>query len=379
VERNPTGDATSSDEINGQNAGDGHIVLERIGKAYDGVEVLPDLDLAINRGEFFVLLGPSGCGKSTTLRIIAGLEAPTRGRTLLDGKDVTRTPSSRRNVNMVFQSHALFPHLTVWGNVAFGLQVKRVSRPEIERRVREALHTVRLQGVEDRRPAELSGGQQQRVALARALVNRPAALLLDEPLGALDLALRREMQRELKDIQVQTGTTFVYVTHDQEEAMVMADRVAVMRAGLLEQVGTPRELYDAPASTFVAGFVGASNILAGPAKPLGEGLVSVAIGDGHEILAPAPQTHSAHAHVLVRPERVSLGPVEQPASRLAGTVTQKTFMGQFMEYRVRVSNSVEIVIHDAGGRDGDPEVGDRAELQWRAGDGVLLDETRTTP
>ena len=370
---------TSSDEAESLNADFGHIILERIGKTYDGVEVLPDLDLAISRGEFFVLLGPSGCGKTTTLRIIAGLEAPTRGRTLLDGKDVTQTPSSKRNVNMVFQSHALFPHLTVWGNVAFGLQVKKVSSSDIERRVSEALHTVRLHGVDDRRPAELSGGQQQRVALARALVNRPAALLLDEPLGALDLALRREMQRELKDIQVRTGTTFVYVTHDQEEAMAMADRVAVMRGGLLEQVGTPRELYDAPASTFVAGFVGASNILAGPATPVGEGLVSVAIGDGHNILAPAPQTIRDLTHVLVRPERVSLEPVNAPASKLPGTVTQKTFLGQFMEYRVRVSDSVELVVHDAGVRDGDPDLGERVELQWRAADGVLLNETGSAP
>lgn len=351
----------------------GHIVLEGIGKSYGGTDVVPRLDLTIKRGEFFALLGPSGCGKTTTLRIIAGLEEPTRGRVHLDGVDVTNTPSSRRNVNMVFQSHALFPNLTVWENVAFGLRVRRVPRSQISTRVRDALAMVRLAGVEQRRPAELSGGQQQRVALARALVNLPAALLLDEPLGALDLALRRAMQRELKDIQARTDTTFVYVTHDQEEAMVMADRVAVMRDGRLEQVGTCRELYNAPTSTFVAGFVGASNILSGRAELAPGDLVRLAVDDGDVFVDVPAHRATERLHVVVRPERISLRPLPEPASVMTGTVTRATFLGQFTEYRVQTSSGRELIVHDLG-VDAGPQVGDRVHMYWRAADSIELAE-----
>ena len=219
------------------------------------------MSITIPGGEFFSMLGPSGCGKTTTLRMIAGFETPDAGRILLQGGDVTRVPPAKRNVNMVFQAYGLFPHMTVAENIAFGPKIKKLPRAEIATRMNDVIHTVRLDGLEDRRPTQLSGGQQQRVALARAFVNRPAALLLDEPLGALDLKLRKEMQLELKELQQRTGTTFVYVTHDQEEAMTMSDRIAVMNGGVVEQLATPRELYQRPASAFVAGFIGTSNLI----------------------------------------------------------------------------------------------------------------------
>src|SRR6266700_7549834 len=221
------------------------------------------LNLAIVEGEFFSLLGPSGCGKTTTMRMIAGFEEPTRGAIRLRGSDVTGVPPNRRDVNMVFQSYALFPHMSVFENVAFGLRRRRIPASEISRRVREMLGIVDLGGREKRRPRELSGGQQQRVALARALVNRPRALLLDEPLSALDLKLRQSMQIELKRIQREVGITFVYVTHDQGEALTMYDRIAVMSNGIVEQLGSPREIYERPATKFVAGFIGTSNVFTG--------------------------------------------------------------------------------------------------------------------
>ena len=239
----------------------GEILVEQVTKRFGDVVAVNDVTITIPGGEFFSMLGPSGCGKTTTLRMIAGFEAPDAGRIVLQGADVTHVPPPKRNVNMVFQAYGLFPHMTVGENVAFGPKIKKWSREETRERVAEAIRTVRLDGFEDRRPGQLSGGQQQRVALARALVNRPAALLLDEPLGALDLKLRKEMQLELKDLQQRTGTTFVYVTHDQEEAMTMSDRIAVMNGGVVEQLATPKELYQRPASAFVAGFIGTSNLI----------------------------------------------------------------------------------------------------------------------
>jgi putative spermidine/putrescine transport system ATP-binding protein len=237
--------------------------LERIGKHYGDVVAVAEVDLEIADGEFFSMLGPSGSGKTTTLRMIAGFEQPTTGRVLLHGRDVTGVPPFDRDVNTVFQDYALFPHMTVGDNVAYGLAVRGVPGPERARRVAESLRQVRLEGYERRRPSQLSGGQRQRVALARALVNRPRVLLLDEPLGALDLKLREEMQIELKAIQQEVGVTFIYVTHDQEEALTMSDRLAVFNHGAIEQVGTPADVYEHPATPFVAGFVGTSNLLAG--------------------------------------------------------------------------------------------------------------------
>jgi putative spermidine/putrescine transport system ATP-binding protein len=240
------------------------VQLESVTKAYGDVVAVDDLALEVAPGEFFTMLGPSGSGKTTTLRLIAGFELPDEGRVLLNGADVTRQPPYARDVNTVFQDYALFPHMTIGENVAYGMKVKRVARTERNTRTSEALELVRLGGLENRKPAQLSGGQRQRVALARAIVNRPQVLLLDEPLGALDLKLRQEMQIELKRIQQEVGITFVYVTHDQEEALTMSDRLAVFNAGRIEQVGTPAEVYEHPETEFVAGFVGISNVLERP-------------------------------------------------------------------------------------------------------------------
>jgi len=237
--------------------------LEGLTKMYGDVSAVAGIDLDIGRGEFFSLLGPSGSGKTTTLRMIAGFELPSSGRVLLAGRDVSQLPPYERDVNTVFQDYALFPHMTVGDNVAYGLMIRKVPSDERRRRTAEALRMVRLEGYESRKPGQLSGGQRQRVALARALVNRPSVLLLDEPLGALDLKLRQEMQIELKTIQQEVGITFVYVTHDQDEALAMSDRMAIFDGGLIEQVGTPAEVYETPATAFVAGFVGTSNILFG--------------------------------------------------------------------------------------------------------------------
>jgi len=235
--------------------------LARITKRFGDVAAVRDLTLDVERGEFFTLLGPSGCGRTTTLRMVAGFDEPTEGRVFLDGVDVTGLPPFKRPTNTVFQSYALFPHLSVKENVSFGLKRRKVAKPEVNRRVNEELERVGLSAEANRRPAQLSGGQQQRVALARALVNRPAVLLLDEPLGALDLKLRKQLQVELKRIQRDVGITFVYVTHDQEEALTMSDRIAVFNEGRIEQIGTPAEVYEAPANHFVSGFVGVSNVL----------------------------------------------------------------------------------------------------------------------
>ena len=246
-------------------ATDSAVRLEHVEKKFGDVVAVAGVDLDVRDGEFFSMLGPSGSGKTTTLRMIAGFELPTSGRILLHGKDVTTVPPFERDVNTVFQDYALFPHMTVGDNVAYGLMIRRVDKKLRQTRVADALQMVRLAGYEKRRPGQLSGGQRQRVALARALVNRPRVLLLDEPLGALDLRLREEMQIELKSIQQEVGITFIYVTHDQGEALTMSDRLAVFSAGRIEQIGTPAEVYEHPVTQFVAGFVGTSNLLTGDA------------------------------------------------------------------------------------------------------------------
>ena len=262
--------------------------LDRITKRFHEVVAVDDLSLDIERGEFFSMLGPSGCGKTTTLRMIGGFEEASGGTIYLGEADVTGLPPYKRDVNTVFQNYALFPHLTVFENVAFGLRRKKVTSDSISTRVREMLELVELPGYESRQPAQLSGGQQQRVALARALINHPRVLLLDEPLGALDLKLRKQMQLELKRIQTEVGITFIYVTHDQEEAMTMSDRIAVMRAGRIEQLGTPEELYERPTTAFVAGFLGVSNLLDGEVAGRDGSLVTVRLPRWHRPAARRP-------------------------------------------------------------------------------------------
>jgi spermidine/putrescine transport system ATP-binding protein len=315
------------------------------------VRAVEHVDLTIAEGEFFSLLGPSGCGKTTTLRMIAGFEEPSAGRILLHGRDMVGVPPFRRDVNMVFQQYALFPHMDVFENVAFGLRRKKVDKDEIKRRVAEALSLVELQGRETRKPRQLSGGQQQRVALARALVNRPRALLLDEPLGALDLKLRQAMQLELKRIQREVGITFVYVTHDQEEALTMSDRLVVMNAGRIEQLGNPRELYEHPATRFVANFIGTSNILTGKLERTGDTWALAALGPDERVLvADAGQAQSGQeVELAVRPEKMVLRAEQDPPRSgqcaLRARVTEIVYLGTSTQYRTVTDGGQAVAVY----------------------------------
>src|SRR6266700_2454393 len=292
------------------------IGLVGVSKRFGTHVAVDDVTLEIGEGEFFSLLGPSGCGKTTTLRMVAGFELPDAGRIVLKGNDVTEVPANRRPVNMVFQQYALFPHMSVYDNVAFGLKVKRVPRAEHSERVQEMLRVVSLEGLDRRRARQLSGGQQQRVALARALVNRPAALLLDEPLGALDVKLRKQMQLELKRIQAELGTTFVYVTHDQEEALAMSDRIAVMNGGRVEQIGSPREIYEHPQTAFVADFIGSLNALEIDVGELVGSFALARLGEHERVVVPVGSTVRVGeaVRIAVRPERVQMGPSNGPVA-----------------------------------------------------------------
>jgi spermidine/putrescine transport system ATP-binding protein len=347
---------------------EGEIVLERVTKRFESVVAVNDVSFTIRGGEFFSMLGPSGCGKTTTLRMIAGFEQPDAGRVLLQGEDVTWVSPRRRNVNMVFQAYGLFPHMTVAQNVAFGLEIKRVPKPERDRRVAEMLRVVRLEELERRRPGQLSGGQQQRVALARALVNRPAALLLDEPLGALDLKLRKEMQLELKGVQGETGTTFVYVTHDQEEALTMSDRIAVMQGGVVEQLAAPRELYERPATAFVAGFIGTSNLLSLRVDSRGDGLVRMDLGEAGRIVAADRGGDATSLQITVRPEKIKLEPIAGDSSQVDGTVVEVVYLGSTTQMIVELPTGERLAAHrlndDVAGPE--PVRGDRLTLHWAA-------------
>jgi spermidine/putrescine transport system ATP-binding protein len=324
--------------------------LELVGitKRFPGFTAIDELNLAIPAGSFFALLGPSGCGKTTTLRLVAGLEEPTAGRILIGGKDVTSTKPHQRPVNTVFQSYALFPHMTVLENVAFGLKRRKIANAIA--RAHEALRLVELDHLAQRRPQQLSGGQQQRVALARAVVNRPALLLLDEPLGALDLKLRRQMQIELKDIQGDVGLTFLHVTHDQEEAMTMADTVAVMNKGQIEQMGAPEELYELPKTTFVANFLGQSNLFTGPVTSTSGGLVVVDVA-GQKIAVPGERAarHVGDITIGVRPEKLMLhasAPKSAAGVNLIGPgrVHDVSFSGVSTQYLVDIPGLGDIVV-----------------------------------
>jgi spermidine/putrescine transport system ATP-binding protein len=302
--------------------------LVEVTKRFEGVVAVDRLSLEIESGSFYALLGPSGCGKTTTLRMIGGFEEPTEGRILLGDREVSGLPAYKRDVNTVFQSYALFPHLSVFENVAFGLRRRSVRGETLRGRVLEMLRIVGLEGMDKRKPRQLSGGQQQRVALARALVNKPQVLLLDEPLGALDLKLRKQMQLELKAIQHDIGITFVHVTHDQEEAMTMADQIAVMNGGRIEQLGTPTELYETPATAFVAGFLGVSNLIPGTVS--GPDLVTLRSGPQVRVRPEALAGRTGNVAVGIRPEKIELGGGQE--NSLDGRIVEQAYVGVATQY-----------------------------------------------
>jgi spermidine/putrescine transport system ATP-binding protein len=362
---------------------DAVIQLDRVVKRFGRYVAVHDAHFTIGRGEFFSLLGPSGCGKTTTLRMIAGFEQPTDGRILLEGQDVSRVPPYRRNVNTVFQHYALFPHMTVYDNVAFGPRCRKLEPPETERRVRALLAVVRLTDFAERRPAQLSGGQQQRVALARALVNYPSALLLDEPLGALDLKLRQVMQIELKRIQREVGITYIYVTHDQEEALTMSDRIAVMNEGRVEQIGSPQDIYHSPASVFVANFIGIANLLPGMVTRVGGDRVSVKVAGDGEVSIPAgadPVAAGAGVTVMVRPERLRLTGKDAGTSGVPVTVRHVVFQGPVVRCILVAPDGTEIVAH-VGPEQAIPDLepGLHLRVSWDADAARLLPPAHQPP
>jgi spermidine/putrescine transport system ATP-binding protein len=356
------------------------IELRNLVKSFGTTNVVDGVSLLVEAGEFLTFLGPSGCGKTTTLRMVAGFEQPTSGEILFGGESVAGVPAYRRSVNTVFQNYALFPHLTVAGNIEFGLRRKRVATPERLRRVRDAVEMVQLGGLEDRLPTELSGGQQQRVALARALVNRPRVLLLDEPLGALDLKLRRAMQLELKALQRSVGITFVYVTHDQEEAMTMSDRVAVMNRGKLIQIAGTTDIYDRPASRFVASFVGETNFLTGRETARHGGEVEIEIAGIGRIRANAPagDRRAGDVTIAIRPERLRLGSqAADGANALAATVKSVAFRGSDLIADLALADGTPISVRLMRDTAEGPEVprpGDRLFVTWRTDATTVLFE-----
>ena len=355
----------------------GDVQLIELAKRFgDDTIAVDGIDLHVASGEFFSLLGPSGCGKTTTLRLIAGFEQPSAGRILLDGRDVAHTKPHHRDVNTVFQSYALFPFLSVFDNVAFGLRYQHVSKAETADKVRQALSLVRLEGYEKRRPGQLSGGQQQRVALARALILNPSVLLLDEPLGALDAKLRKALQIELKALQESVGITFLYVTHDQEEALTMSDRLAVMAHGRIQQVGSPSEVYEEPSTAYVADFLGVSNLM----SALGEGGGRIRLGDFHFRAARGDYAARGAVKIVVRPERVLLEDQETPGeNRIPGMVERVLYVGPVIQVLVHLAHG-ETLQAWVPNRGGDPP--------WKQGAAVsvhlppdairvLLDHTET--
>jgi spermidine/putrescine transport system ATP-binding protein len=345
--------------------------LVQVSKAFGDVWAVDHIDLDVVDGEFFSLLGPSGCGKTTTLRMIGGFEQPTSGRIELQGADVTWLPPYKRHVNTVFQNYALFPHLTIYENVAFGLRRAKVKDSEIKSRVTDMLKLVELPGYENRKPTQISGGQAQRVALARALINRPAVLLLDEPLGALDLKLRKQMQVELKRIQQEVGITFIYVTHDQEEAMTMSNRIAVMNKGHYEQLGDPETLYERPKTRFVAGFLGVSNLLGGTCEGASDGAGIIRLRDGSIVKAPAAAVYGlSNVDVGVRPEKIRIhkdgDPTPSGHNHLDGRVIDASYMGVSTQYIVEIRSGARVAVYEQN-----IERTTRDEL-WARGDEVHL-------
>jgi putative spermidine/putrescine transport system ATP-binding protein len=345
--------------------------FQHVTKSFDGagIAAVRDLDLDVARGEFLTLLGPSGSGKTTTLMMLAGFERPSSGEILVEGEDISRTPAHKRGLGMVFQNYALFPHMTVSQNLAFPLQVRRMARPEIAARVKRALEMVRLEGLDRRRPGQLSGGQQQRVAVARALVFEPRAVLMDEPLGALDKSLREQLQYEIKRIHRELGVTIIYVTHDQGEALTMSDRIAVFNKGRVEQCGAPGELYDRPSNLFVAGFVGENNFLDARIVAQEDGTVSAESAAG-PMLASRPGPLNGVCRIAVRPERVVIDPPARAGmTHLEGVVTERYFAGDHVRLIVTLKSGEEVAVK-ASWLDAStlPHPGSPTAIGWRAAD-----------
>ena len=342
-----------------------------VDKSFDGERVVKKLNLDVERGEFLTMLGPSGCGKTTTLRMIAGFEVPTSGQIFLEGEDVDDKKPNERNVNTVFQNYALFPHMNVFDNIAFGLVEKKVKKDEIRRRVEEMIRLVQLDGMEKRMPSQMSGGQKQRVAIARALVNRPKVLLLDEPLGALDLRLRKDMQGELKALQRQLGITFIYVTHDQEEALTMSDRIAVMNRGRLEQVGTPEEVYNHPETKFVADFIGESNIIEGYVEDMTEDSIEVTMESGKAVIPETGYRMEEMVYLCIRPENLKISTEPKEGFRFRGQVREHIFIGSTNKTMIEMPNG-QMLKSVTPAEDELVPVGTTVNVYWNPGKAVVM-------
>jgi putative spermidine/putrescine transport system ATP-binding protein len=356
------------------------IELQKISKSYDSFVAVQETSLAVEQGEFFSLLGPSGCGKSTLLRLISGFVEPTTGRILIGPTDVTALPPERRQVGIVFQNYAIFPHMTVADNVAYGLKLRRVPADIRRRKVAEALERVSLAGLEGRMPSQLSGGQLQRVAIARVIVIEPRLLLLDEPLSALDRKLREEMGVWFKALQKELGVTTIYVTHDQDEALYLSDRIGVMNRGIVEQIGTTAEIYEAPRTAFVAGFIGRSNILSGRIESVSGETVALALGSGQKIAgriprALTPPVSGASGALMIRPENVLIGPAAEAAPvRLSGTVREVGYLGSTLRYVVQLGLDLEITAEQVNHGAAVLPPGAAVDLGWHPGGAVLLSD-----
>jgi putative spermidine/putrescine transport system ATP-binding protein len=354
--------------------GKGSLNLQDLVKTYGTETVVNTVSAAIAPGEFFSLLGPSGSGKTTTLMMIAGFVIPDSGRIQMDGTDITRTPAEQRGLGMVFQNYAIFPHLNVFENIAFPLRARRTSEPEIRRRVQEALELVRLDRYATRYARQLSGGQQQRVAIARAIVYHPPIVLMDEPLGALDKNLRYEMQTELKDIQQRLGMTVIYVTHDQEEAMNLSDRIAIMNHGCIEQCGDPGTIYETPANSFVARFLGEANLIEATIETIQNGQASLRTSTGARLHAPSGKTRTGQkVQLFIRPEKISLTAIEGQ-NQLSGTIHRRSFLGNIVRLSVQTGPGIDVTVDLANTGTAIPAPGTQATLSWPIAHSVLLTE-----